>query len=106
VLDATEEAEENPDSSIRDKEGGMGEDLKAVFQKYGTIKFINFKIGADSGYTQFEEPEAAQKAHAVALADEDGLIVKNFVATLESVTGEAEMEYWRQRESMGNREGL
>ncbi|KAJ0091451.1 hypothetical protein Patl1_12885 [Pistacia atlantica] len=65
----------------------MREDLKGVFKKFGTVKFIDFKIGAESGYIRFEEPEGAQKARAAAvLAKEGGLIVKNFIAILEPVT--------------------
>ncbi|XP_031264118.1 la protein 1-like [Pistacia vera] len=88
----------------------MREDLKGVFKKFGTVKFIDFKIGAESGYIRFEEPEGAQKARAAAvLAKEGGLIVKNFIAILEPVTGEAEKEYWsllrgnqeRHRENKG-----
>ena len=45
-------------------------------------------MGAESGYIRFEGPEAAQKARAAAvLADQGGLAVKNFIATLEPVTG-------------------
>lgn len=45
-------------------------------------------MGADSGYIRFEEAEEAQKARAAAvLAEEGGLIVKNYVAILEPVTG-------------------
>lgn len=52
------------------------------------MQFIDFKFGEDSGYIRFEEPEAAQKARAAAaLAEEGGLVVKNFVATLDPVTG-------------------
>ncbi|KAK9273058.1 hypothetical protein L1049_017865 [Liquidambar formosana] len=73
----------------------LREDLKSAFEKYGTVKFIDFKIGAESGYIRFEEPEAAQKARAAAvLAEEGGLIVKNYIAALEPVTGDAEKEYW------------
>ncbi|KAF2304478.1 hypothetical protein GH714_031913 [Hevea brasiliensis] len=55
------------------------------------VKFVDFKIGEDSGYVRFEQPEAAQKARATAvLAKEGGLIVKNFIAILEPVTGEAD----------------
>ncbi|KAG5555592.1 hypothetical protein RHGRI_006291 [Rhododendron griersonianum] len=53
------------------------------------VEFIDFKIGADSGYIQFEEPEAAQKAHA----DEYGLAVKNFIATLDPVTGRQQLQH-------------
>ncbi|XP_050212609.1 la protein 1 [Mercurialis annua] len=73
----------------------MREDLKAVFEKFGTVKFIDFKIGEESGYIRFEQPESAQKARAAAVLTKDGgLAVKNFIATLEPVTGEAEKEYW------------
>lgn len=52
------------------------------------MKFIDFKIGAASGYIRFEEPEAAQKARAAAVLDEQGgLLVKNYIAILEPVTG-------------------
>uniref|UniRef100_A0A2C9VK29 HTH La-type RNA-binding domain-containing protein n=1 Tax=Manihot esculenta TaxID=3983 RepID=A0A2C9VK29_MANES len=107
VEDGKKSAEE-PMGKAKEKEGRrkadvyrddinvvMREDLKAVLGKFGTVKFIDFKIGEDSGYVRFEQPEAAQKARAAAvLAKEGGLIVKNFVAILEPVTGEAEEEYW------------
>ncbi|KAF7830133.1 la protein 1 [Senna tora] len=73
----------------------MREDLKGVFEKFGSVKFIDFKIGAESGYIRFEEPEAAQKARAAAvLAEKGGLAVKNYIAILDPVSGEAEREYW------------
>lgn len=54
----------------------------------GIVKFIDFKIGDESGYIRFEEPEAAQKARAAAvLAEQGGLAVKSFMATLEPVSG-------------------
>ncbi|KAI4337472.1 hypothetical protein L6164_015886 [Bauhinia variegata] len=73
----------------------MREDLKGVFEKFGTVKYIDFKIGADSGYIRFEESDAGQKARAAAvLSEKGGLVVKNYIATLDPVTGEAEREYW------------
>ncbi|TYI79879.1 hypothetical protein E1A91_D05G052300v1 [Gossypium mustelinum] len=67
----------------------LREDLKEAFQKFGTVKYIDFKAGEEKGYIRFDEPEAAQKARAAAvLANEGGLVVKNFIATLEPVTGE------------------
>lgn len=44
-------------------------------------------MGEKSGYIRFEEPEAAQKARAAAVLTEEGLSVKNFIVTLEPVTG-------------------
>ncbi|XP_062097085.1 la protein 1 [Humulus lupulus] len=73
----------------------MREDLKAVFGKFGTVKYVDFKMGEESGYVRFEEPEAVQKARAAAvLAEQGGLVVKNFIATLDPVTGDAEKDYW------------
>ncbi|KAL1167926.1 hypothetical protein V6Z11_A05G051400 [Gossypium hirsutum] len=73
----------------------LREDLKEAFQKFGTVKYVDFKAGEEKGYIRFDESEAAQKARAAAvLANEGGLVVKNFIATLEPVTGDAEREYW------------
>ncbi|GAB2284855.1 hypothetical protein Dimus_019308 [Dionaea muscipula] len=84
----------------------LREDLKAVFEKFGTVKFVDFKMGAESGYIRFEVPEASQKARAVAvLSEEGGLIVKNYIASLEPVTGEAEKEYWKFRDHTKDNKG-
>ncbi|CAN8273217.1 unnamed protein product [Cochlearia groenlandica] len=73
----------------------LREDLKAVFGKFGDVKFVDFKMGAETGYLRFDEPEASQKARAAAvLAKEGGLAVKNFIVVVEPVTGEAEKDYW------------
>ncbi|KAK8523381.1 hypothetical protein V6N13_113323 [Hibiscus sabdariffa] len=75
----------------------LREDLKDVFNKFGTVKYVDFRIGEDKGYIRFDEPEAALKAHAAAVsAKEGGLVVKKFIASLEPVTGDAEREYWNQ----------
>ncbi|RDX83780.1 La protein 1, partial [Mucuna pruriens] len=71
------------------------EDLKVIFEKFGTVKYIDFKIGEESGYIRFEGPEGAQKARAAAvLSEKEGLVVKNYIATLDPVTGGAERKYW------------
>ncbi|WZZ24161.1 hypothetical protein YC2023_007562 [Brassica napus] len=73
----------------------LREDLKAVFGKFGDVKFVDFKMGSETGYLRFDEPEAYHKVRAAAvLAKEGGLAVKNFIAVLEPLTGEAEKEYW------------
>ncbi|VVB10637.1 unnamed protein product [Arabis nemorensis] len=105
-----EDDEESPDSLTKNgekeekgalathkdnKDVVLREDLKAVFGKFGDVKFVDFKMGAETGYLRFDEPEASQKARAAAvLAKEGGLAVKNFIAVLEPLTGEAEKEYW------------
>ncbi|XP_057434673.1 la protein 1 [Lotus japonicus] len=73
----------------------LREDLKRVFEKFGAVKYIDFTMGADSGFIRFEESEAAQKSRAAAvLSEKGGLVVKNYIAMLDPVTGEAEKEYW------------
>lgn len=52
------------------------------------VQYVDFKVGEESGYIRFEEPEGAQKARAAAvLSEKEGLVVKNFIATLDPVTG-------------------
>ncbi|XP_062020533.1 la protein 1 [Rosa rugosa] len=106
-LNAVETYKDNMDVVMR-------EDLKTLFGKFGTVKYIDFKIGEESGFVRFEEPEAAHKARAAAVLTElGGLVVKNFIATLEPVSGEAEKEYWKNfrgsqekfRESKGGHRG-
>ncbi|XP_019416285.1 PREDICTED: la protein 1-like isoform X2 [Lupinus angustifolius] len=91
-----ETGEKNPASAYKDNmDVVLREDLKSVFEKFGTVKYIDFKIGAELGYIRFEDAEAAQKARAAAvLSEKDGLAVKNFIAIIDPVTGEAEKEYW------------
>ncbi|KAI4379783.1 hypothetical protein MLD38_006036 [Melastoma candidum] len=98
---AYEKEEDNEDEhSLASSKDGINfvrrEDLKAVFKKFGTVKYVDFTMGAESGYIRFEEPEEAQKARAAAvLAEEGGLLVKNFIAILEPLTGDAEKDYWK-----------
>lgn len=54
-------------------------------------QYIDFKMGETSGYIRFEEPEAAQKARAAAVLNEEGgIVVKNYIAALEPVSGKAQ----------------
>ncbi|CAN6245078.1 unnamed protein product [Urochloa humidicola] len=71
------------------------EDLKEALKKFGTVRYVDFSIGDDSGYLRFEDSKAAEKARVAAvLADEGGLIIKDHIITLELLTGEAEKVYW------------
>ncbi|KAJ6844787.1 la protein 1-like [Iris pallida] len=120
--DAKNESDEsaNQAKDIAEKAAGneknilRREDLKVVFQKFGTVKFIDFSMGEESGYIRFENPDAAVKARAAAvLTDEGGLVVKNSIVTLEPLSGDAEKEYWsllrggqeKSRDSRGNYRG-
>uniref|UniRef100_A0A0D9W6Q7 HTH La-type RNA-binding domain-containing protein n=1 Tax=Leersia perrieri TaxID=77586 RepID=A0A0D9W6Q7_9ORYZ len=71
------------------------EDIKEKFGKFGTVRFVDFSIGDDSGYIRFEDSKAAEKARAfAALSDEGGVIMKGHIFTLEPVSGQAEKDYW------------
>ncbi|XP_071693315.1 la protein 1 [Rutidosis leptorrhynchoides] len=104
----TETKKTSADMYKDNKDVVLREDLKSVFEKFGTVKYIDFKMGEESGYIRFEEADGAQKARTAAvLTDEGGLIVKNYIAILDPVTGEAEKEYWimlrSQEKSRGNK---
>ncbi|KAK9075581.1 hypothetical protein SSX86_003906 [Deinandra increscens subsp. villosa] len=106
----TETKKMSADMYKDDKDVVLREDLKSLFQKFGTVKYIDFKMGDESGYIRFEEAEGAQKARAAAvLTEEGGLLVKNYVAILDPVAGEAEKEYWNmlrgQEKFRGNKGG-
>ncbi|XP_008778921.2 la protein 1 isoform X2 [Phoenix dactylifera] len=110
--DAAEESKDDGATGSSGKTVVTREDLKQVFQKFGIVKFIDYRMGEESGYIRFEDPDAATKARAAAvLAEEGGLIVKNYIATLEALTGDAEKEYWnllrgnqeRVRENKGSK---
>ncbi|KAJ3679521.1 hypothetical protein LUZ60_017532 [Juncus effusus] len=73
------------------------EDVQSVFGKFGTIKFIDFSRGENDGYIRYQDPEGGEKARAMAaLSDQGGLTVKNYLATVEAVTGEDEKKYWAE----------
>lgn len=52
------------------------------------MQFVDYTMGANSGYICFEEPESALKARAAAVFVKDGgFTVKNSIAFLEAVNG-------------------
>ncbi|EFJ38575.1 hypothetical protein SELMODRAFT_70782, partial [Selaginella moellendorffii] len=97
-----EEKEEDKSKDTEDKDGEakektekgtqsdavIREDLKAVFQQYGSVKFVDFSKGETEGYIRFETPEDAGKARTAAvISDEGGLVIKDYLATLEALEG-------------------
>ncbi|KAJ9546876.1 hypothetical protein OSB04_019419 [Centaurea solstitialis] len=86
---AEEESEpEKVDVKSSSEKEEVVEDKKNDETKTETKKYIDFKMGEESGYIRFEEADGAQKARAAAvLTEEGGLIVKNYVAILDPVTG-------------------
>ena len=51
-------------------------------------QYVDYHMGAESRHVRFEQPEMVQKARAAAvLAEEGGLVVKNYIAVLEAVEG-------------------
>ncbi|XP_024524900.1 la protein 1 isoform X1 [Selaginella moellendorffii] len=106
-----EEKEEDKSKDTEDKDGEakektekgtqsdavIREDLKAVFQQYGSVKFVDFSKGETEGYIRFETPEDAGKARTAAvISDEGGLVIKDYLATLEALEGQAERDYWKK----------
>lgn len=67
----------------------LTEPIKTCINLYClAVQYVDFKIGEESGYIRFEEPEGAQKARAAAvLSEKEGLVVKNCIAILDPVTG-------------------
>ncbi|KAL5729208.1 hypothetical protein ACHQM5_002187 [Ranunculus cassubicifolius] len=107
TADVTQDTEEEPAVEEKEEKKPLGkvldktdqnqvfrEDLKAVFQKFGEIKYVDFSMGDDSGFIRFDQPEEALKARAATVLVEDGLPVKNFFVTLEALSGDAEKQYW------------
>lgn len=81
--------------SDNDQDTISREDLKEEFTKFGTVRYVDFSIGEDSGFIRFEDSTAADKARAfAAIADEGGLTMKGHIVTLEPVSGQAEKDYW------------
>ncbi|XP_010473016.1 PREDICTED: la protein 2-like isoform X2 [Camelina sativa] len=73
--------------------------LKDVFQRFGSVKHIEYSRGLDSGYVCFIDSETATKARAAA-EFVGGLVVKNnFSIALEAVNGEIERELWKRLSS-------
>ncbi|XP_039142545.1 la protein 1-like [Dioscorea cayenensis subsp. rotundata] len=103
--------EDKKDSTTVNKENIVTrEDLKEIFNRFGTVKFVDFRMGEESGYIRFEDSDSAVKARATAVLVESGLTVKNCTVTLEALTGEAEKEYWdllrgNQERFRGNKGG-
>ncbi|PAN38901.1 hypothetical protein PAHAL_7G205900 [Panicum hallii] len=85
--------DKNP--SDNDEDTILREDIKEEFTKFGTVRYVDFSKGDDSGFIRFEEPTAAEKARAfAAIADEGGLVMKGHIVSLEPVSGQAEKDYW------------
>ncbi|XP_062226067.1 la protein 1-like [Phragmites australis] len=88
-------AGETAHSTNNNEDTILREDIKEEFTKFGTVRYVDFSKGEDSGFIRFEDSTAAEKARALAaLADEGGLIMKGHIVTLELVSGQAEDDYW------------
>ncbi|CAL9241417.1 unnamed protein product [Arabidopsis halleri] len=73
--------------------------LKDLFQRFGSVKHIEYSGGLDSGYVWFIDSETAMKARA-AVEFVGGLVVKNnFLVALEAINGEMERELWKRLSS-------
>ncbi|KAL1199379.1 La protein 2 [Cardamine amara subsp. amara] len=73
--------------------------LKDFFQRFGSVKHLEFSGGLDSGYVCFVDSETAMKSRA-AVEFVGGLVVsKKFSVALEAVNGEMEREVWKRLSS-------
>ena len=59
-----------------------------------SLQYVDFIVGADSGYICFEEPEAAVRARAVSEFVEGRFNSKNCIVFLEAVTGKRQYFYF------------
>lgn len=70
--------------------------FKEVFDRFGSVKHVEYSGGMDSGYVCFKDSRTATKARA-AVEFIGGLIVKNtFSVVLEEVDEEMDVEVWRR----------
>jgi len=77
IGDALVESEKRGDSESGNLKNSISrEDLKETLKKFGTVRYVDFSIGDDSGFLRFEDSKAAEKVRmAAVLADEGGLII-------------------------------
>ncbi|KFK42392.1 hypothetical protein AALP_AA2G250100 [Arabis alpina] len=72
------------------------EALKDAFQRFGSVKHVEYSSGLDTGYVCFIDSDTAMKARA-AVEFAGGLFLKNkFSIALEAVNGEMEREVWKR----------
>eukprot|EP00056_Hartaetosiga_gracilis_P005254 m.82805 g.82805 ORF g.82805 m.82805 type:complete len:167 (+) comp12102_c0_seq4:545-1045(+) len=68
------------------------EDLKAAFEEFGDIAWVDFSRGEPSGHIRFRQSGCAEKA-AAAFAESKKEVVGN-VLELKVLEGEDELDYW------------
>eukprot|EP00252_Welwitschia_mirabilis_P024980 TRINITY_DN7642_c0_g1_i1.p1 TRINITY_DN7642_c0_g1~~TRINITY_DN7642_c0_g1_i1.p1 ORF type:complete len:419 (-),score=118.31 TRINITY_DN7642_c0_g1_i1:233-1489(-) len=69
-------------------------DIKKLLETYGSVKYIVYSKGEDTGYVRFEQLEGAQKARTAAVISEDGgLKFNDYILSLEVAEGDALRDY-------------
>eukprot|EP00850_Spirogloea_muscicola_P025154 SM002322S07992 [mRNA] locus=s2322:283:1729:+ [translate_table: standard] len=69
------------------------EDIKGALERYGVIRYIDFRRGEDSGYVRFEDPGAVADALA-SPGGANGFHIKGHVAAARKLEGDEEAAYW------------
>eukprot|EP00252_Welwitschia_mirabilis_P011219 TRINITY_DN2524_c0_g1_i7.p1 TRINITY_DN2524_c0_g1~~TRINITY_DN2524_c0_g1_i7.p1 ORF type:complete len:448 (-),score=114.09 TRINITY_DN2524_c0_g1_i7:299-1642(-) len=94
----TEDSTESADNGI------SREDINLALKKYGTVKYIDFTIGASSGFVRFDKPEGPKEACTVANSSANGgLIIKDHIMKINILDGKPEEEYWGKLREGQNR---
>ncbi|KAG0609440.1 hypothetical protein M758_8G184800 [Ceratodon purpureus] len=104
--DETEKAAEAADTEGEGEGEKLSrEDIKEGLAKFGTIKYVDYAKGKESGFLRFADPAEAQKLReAAAVESKGGMTIANHLVTFEALEGEAEEEYWKKvKEGQGQR---
>ncbi|XP_070569464.1 lupus La protein-like [Ptychodera flava] len=72
------------------------EDLQAVFDKHGSIRWIDFTRGETQGYIRFEEGVAKEAAEKVKEANDGKIVVKGEELSVRILEGEEEKKKWHE----------
>ncbi|CAI5483523.1 unnamed protein product [Closterium sp. Yama58-4] len=93
-------------------EGVTREECRFVFEKFGIVKFVEYKAGDLTGFIRFETPEGPIKASNKAKSAPAALTIKGYPVTVHILEGEEEAAYWsklrdgqKKRKDFGGRFG-
>ncbi|CAI5979589.1 unnamed protein product [Closterium sp. NIES-64] len=75
-------------------EGVTREECRFVFEKFGIVKFVEYKAGDLTGFIRFETPEGPIKANNKAKSAPAALTIKGYPVTVNILDGEEEAAYW------------
>jgi len=68
------------------------EDLRAIFQNYGSCQFVDFQKDSSEGYVRFDKPEEVQKAIEEI---SEKVEIGGKIPLVKALSGEEEENYWK-----------